>query len=58
MLDRVFKNTKTTIAGIALFVSGIVLVALEKATLTEAGAFFGVAFALFFSKDTINGKRL
>jgi drug/metabolite transporter (DMT)-like permease len=58
MLDRVFKNTKTTIAGIALFVSGIVLVALEKATLTEAGAFFGVAFALFFSKDSINGKRL
>jgi len=58
MLDRVFKNIKTTIAGIALFVSGIVLVALEKATLTEAGAFFGVAFALFFSKDSINGKRL
>jgi len=58
MLDRVFKNTKTTIVGIALFVSGIVLVALEKATLTEAGAFFGVAFALFFSKDSINGKRL
>jgi drug/metabolite transporter (DMT)-like permease len=58
MIDRVFKNTKTTIAGIALFVSGIVLVALEKATLTEAGAFFGVAFALFFSKDSINGKRL
>lgn len=58
MIERIFKNTKTTIAGIALFLSGIALVAFEKATLTEAGAFFGVAFVLFFSKDTINGKRL
>jgi hypothetical protein len=31
--------------------TGAVLVAFEKASLTEFGAFIGVAFALFFSKD-------
>lgn len=51
MIDRITKNLKTTIAGVLLFASGIVLVGMEKATLTEAGAFFGVAFVLFFSKD-------
>lgn len=51
MIDRITKNKRTTIAGLMLFISGIVLVGMEKATLTEAGAFFGVAFVLFFSKD-------
>lgn len=51
MIDRILNNRKTTIAGLLLFISGITLVAMEKATLTEAGAFFGVAFVLFFSKD-------
>ena len=51
MIDRVTKNLKTTIAGSILFVTGIALVAFEKATLIEAGTFFGVAFVLFFSKD-------
>jgi len=54
MIDRVLKNWKTTTAGVILFVSGIILVSMEKATLTEAGAFFGVAFMLFYSKDKIN----
>lgn len=51
MIDRVTKNLKTTIAGVLLFGAGIGLVAIEKASLTEAGTFFGVAFVLFFSKD-------
>jgi len=51
MIDRVTKNWKTTTAGAVLFAAGIILVAMEKATLTEAGAFFGVAFVLFYSKD-------
>lgn len=55
MIDRVTKNWKTTSAGVILFVSGIILVAMEKASLTEAGTFFGVAFMLFFSKDKLNG---
>ncbi len=51
MIDRIFDNKKTTIVGIIVFVTGAVLVGFEKATLTEFGAFIGVAFALFFSKD-------
>jgi len=51
MIDRVTKNLKTTIAGSILFITGIALVAFEKASLVEAGTFFGVAFVLFFSKD-------
>ena len=51
MIDRVFKSWKTTLAGVVLFVAGMVMVGLEKASLTEAGAFFGVAFVLFFVKD-------
>ena len=50
MIDRVTKNLKTTIAGGILFVTGIALVAFEKATLIEAGTCFGAAFVLFFSK--------
>jgi hypothetical protein len=53
MIDRIFKNWKTTLAGCVLFTSGMVLVAMEKASLTEAGAFFGVAFVLFFTKDKL-----
>jgi hypothetical protein len=53
MIDRVIKNWKTTAAGAILFVSGIILVIMEKASLTEAGTFFGVAFVLFFSKDKL-----
>jgi len=51
MIERIFANAKTTIIGIVIFLTGAVLVALEKASLTEFGAFMGVAFALFFSKD-------
>lgn len=51
MIDRVTKNLKTTLSGLLLFAAGIGLVAMGKASLTEAGAFFGVAFVLFFSKD-------
>lgn len=52
MIDRIFTNWKTTIAGVVLFLTGIGVVLADKATLTEAGAFFGVAFVLFFSKDS------
>lgn len=51
MIDRIFDNKKTTVVGIIVFVTGATLVGFEKATLTEFGAFIGVAFALFFSKD-------
>ncbi|MDC3299527.1 hypothetical protein OAV19_00335 [bacterium] len=51
MIERLFTNIKTTIVGLIIFVTGAMLVAFNKATLTEFGAFIGVAFALFFSKD-------
>ena len=51
MIERLFDNAKTTIVGLIIFLTGAVLVAFEKASLTEFGAFIGVAFALFFSKD-------
>lgn len=51
MIERIFANAKTTVVGLIVFLTGAVLVGFEKATLTEFGAFIGVAFALFFSKD-------
>ena len=51
MIERLFTNIKTTIVGLIIFVTGAMLVAFDKASLTEFGAFIGVAFALFFSKD-------
>lgn len=51
MFERITQNKKTTIAGVAIFTTGVVLVILDKATLTEAGAFLGVALTLLFSKD-------
>ena len=58
MIDRIFRSWKTTIAGLVLFLSGMLLVAYEKSTLTEAGAFFAVAFALFFTKEKDNGRSV
>jgi hypothetical protein len=55
MIDRITKNWKTTASGAVLFGAGIALVVMDKATLTEAGTFFAVAFVLFFSKDKMNG---
>lgn len=51
MIDRILKDSKTTIIGLIVFITGALLVAFDKASLTEFGAFIGVAFALFFSKD-------
>ena len=51
MIERIFTNIKTTIVGGIIFVTGALLVAFDKASLTEFGAFIGVAFALFFSKE-------
>lgn len=53
MIERIFKNSKTTIVGLIIFMTGITLVGFEKASLTEFGGFMGVAFALFFAKDPI-----
>ena len=51
MIDRIFKNWKTTLFGLFLLSASISLVVIDKATLTEAGAFIGASFALFYIKD-------
>lgn len=51
MIDRLFKNWKTTTVGLLMLVASFVLVYLGKTTLTEVGAFMGVGFALLFTKD-------
>lgn len=51
MFERITSNIKTTIVGGIIFITGVLLVAMDKASLTEFGAFLGVSFALLFSKD-------
>lgn len=51
MYERVFSSWKTSALGAALMCVSFAFVLLGKATLTEAGAFLGVAFTLFFVKD-------
>ena len=57
MIDRIFKNWKTSLIGFILLIVSGGAVYLDKATLTEAGAFMGVGFALFFTKDKIGEKK-
>lgn len=56
MIERITKNTTTTIVGVVVFLTGVTLVGFDKATLTEFGGFMGVAFALLFSKDPASKK--
>ena len=51
MIDRIFKNWKTTLLGVGLIIAGVLLVWFEKATLTEMGAFFAVGLYALFVKD-------
>lgn len=51
MIDRIFRNPKTTLIGLILMAIGLVFVWFEKATLTEYGAFLAGGFALMMSKD-------
>lgn len=51
MYDRIFKNTKTTIAGILLLLGALILVGFNKATLTEAGVFIVAGVGSIFAKD-------
>jgi hypothetical protein len=51
MIERILKNRKTSVSALLVFMMGGLMVYLEKATLTEFGAFLGVALVLLFSKD-------
>ena len=51
MIDRIFKNWKTTAIGVALLVMSWYALAFTEATLTEVSAFMVAGFGLFFLKD-------
>jgi hypothetical protein len=51
MIDRIFRNPKTTVIGLILISFGGILVWYEKASLTEFSAFLMGGFALIMSRD-------
>ena len=51
MINRIFRNPKTTVIGLILISFGGILVWFEKASLTEFSAFIMGGFALMMSKD-------
>jgi len=56
MIDRIFKNWKTTALGVLLVIGSLILVGINKATLTEAGAFIVAGVGSIFAKDKKDGK--
>lgn len=58
MINRIFKNWKTTLVAVGIIAICSVTVYLGKSTWTEVGAFIGIAFGLLFSNDPkIKGDR-
>jgi hypothetical protein len=51
MIDRIFRNPKTTLMGLILMMVCFVALFMEKATLTEISVFLMGGFALLFSTD-------
>ena len=51
MIDRIFKNWKTTMLGVGIIVASFSLVFFEKATLSEVSVFLGGGFVMLFVKD-------
>jgi hypothetical protein len=56
LIERIWKDPKTTVLGLLIVGLCFVLVFFEKATLTEVSAFMMGAFALMFLKDPNDGK--
>lgn len=55
IIDRVFKNWKTSLIGILILGGSLATVFVGKASLTEAGAFIVMGIGFFFLKDGRNG---
>jgi len=51
MIERIFRNWKTTMFGLGLIMFGCGLVWFEKASLAEFSAFLMGGFALMMTKD-------
>lgn len=56
LIERIWKDPKTTVLGLLIVGLCFVFVFYEKATLTEVSAFLMGAFALLFLKDPKDGK--
>lgn len=56
IIERIWKDPKTTVLGLLIVGLCFVLVFYEKASLTEVSAFLMGAFALLFLKDPKDGK--
>jgi hypothetical protein len=56
LIERIWKDPKTTVLGLLIVGLCFVLVFYEKASLTEVSAFLMGAFALMFLKDPNDGK--
>jgi hypothetical protein len=57
LIERLFRNPKTTLLGLILISLCFLLVFLERASLTEVSSTFMVgAFALLFLKDPKDEK--
>jgi hypothetical protein len=54
LIERIFKNWKTTLLGMAMIIACFVLVFLEKASLTEASVFMVGGFTMLFLRDSAN----
>ena len=56
LIERIWKDPKTTVLGLLIVGLCFVLVFFDKATLTEVSAFLMGAFALLFLKDPKDEK--
>lgn len=57
LIERIFKNWKTTLLGLAMIIACFVLVFLEKATLTEASVFIVGGFTMLFLRDSADSVK-
>lgn len=51
MIERLFRNPKTTIIGLIVLVVSFLFVWFGKATLSEVGIFIMGGFSMLFLKD-------
>lgn len=51
LIDRIFKNWKTSLIGMFILLGSFTAVLAGKATLTEAGLFIVTGIGFFFLKD-------
>lgn len=51
MIERLFRNPKTTIIGLLVLVVSFLFVWFGKATLSELGVFIVGGFSMLFLKD-------